>query len=74
MVHFFSNQVFLLEEISTSNPVFCLISKMGGLTDLRMWLHKDFEEKDGAIGKVHLQTQSFLVSIASDTNEQAVAH
>src|SRR5205807_453268 len=52
-------------EASISNPAFCTLSKMGGLTDLLMWLHKRIEEKGGEVGKVHPLAQSFLVSISS---------
>src|SRR5947209_548955 len=48
--------------ISISNPAFCTLSNMGGLTDLLIWLHKWIEEKSGEVGRVHPLAQSFLLA------------
>jgi len=55
----------LHQRVSISNPALCTLSKMGGLTDLLMWLHKRIEEKGSEVGKVHPLAQTFLVSISS---------
>jgi len=51
--------------VSISNPAFCTLSKMGGLTDVFMCLYKRIQEKGGEVGKVHPLAPSFLVSISS---------
>ena len=62
--------------VSISNPAFCTLSNMGGLTDLLIWLHKRIEEKGGEVGRVHPLAQSFLLAFhhgcSSDSPDQFI--
>src|SRR6266567_2975430 len=51
--------------VSISNPAFCTLSDMGGLTDVLMRLHMQTHEKGCEVGNVSPLAQSFLVSISS---------